>query len=68
MNAELVNRLEQSFAVEEQARAFMSDDPLKGIVTLCEMMAGNVTSIASLALQAGIDSGQVKVKDEEKGE
>ncbi len=65
MNAEITHRLEQSFAVGDKAKEFMDDDPLKGIVVMCEMMGQGIASIASLALKAGIDSGKVKVTEKE---
>jgi len=65
MNAEIVSRLEQSFAVSDKAKAFMDDDPLQGIVVMCEMMGQGISSIASLALKAGTDSGKVKVEEKE---
>ncbi|MEJ1409104.1 MAG: Arc family DNA-binding protein [Candidatus Sedimenticola sp. (ex Thyasira tokunagai)] len=64
LNAEIIHRLEQSLAVDEQAKAYMEGDPLKGIVKTCDLMAGNVTSIVALAMKAGIESGKIKVKDD----
>ncbi|MEJ1465007.1 MAG: Arc family DNA-binding protein [Candidatus Sedimenticola sp. (ex Thyasira tokunagai)] len=63
MNAEIINRLEQSLAAEEKAKAFKDGDPLKSMLTVVEGMSQGLTAMASLITQAGIDSGKIKVKD-----
>lgn len=66
MNAEIVSRLEQSLAMDEKVMASINkDDPLKGIVTICEGIIRGASAAAMLALDAGIKSGQVKIVEDE---
>jgi len=66
MNSEIVSRLEQSLTMDEKVReSIKNDDPLQGIVTICEGIIRGASAAAMLALDAGIKSGQVKIVEEE---
>ncbi|MES9901093.1 MAG: Arc family DNA-binding protein [Sedimenticola sp.] len=65
LNAEIIHRLEQSITSEVRAKAFNGGDPLDNMAAVVDGLDAGLKAMKAYLTQAGIESGKIKVKDDQ---